>query len=128
MGRALDWLRQAENDLLWAEHSFVGGFYAQTCFISQQAEEKALKALCFHRSFDVIKSHSLYQIAMALEVDNEILDRAKELDLYYISGRYLKVFPAGAPFELFTAKQSEAALNSARFIPQWVQHEMQRNG
>ena len=41
MSRYRDWLRQAENDLLWAEHSLAGGFWAQTCFVAQQAAEKA---------------------------------------------------------------------------------------
>jgi len=35
---------------------------------------------------------------------------AKELDLYYISGRYPDAFPAGAPFEMFTSEQAERAL------------------
>jgi len=39
MTRYLDWLRQAENDPQWARHSLAGGFYAQTCFVSQQACE-----------------------------------------------------------------------------------------
>ncbi|SHF04743.1 HEPN domain-containing protein [Desulfacinum infernum DSM 9756] len=124
MGRALDWLRQAENDILWAEHSLQGGFYAQTCFISQQAGEKALKALCFHKGFEIIKTHSLYQIVTALKIDGELLERAKELDIYHVSGRYPDAFPAGAPFELLSAKQAEAALESARFILAWVQREM----
>lgn len=41
MGRAQDWLRQAENDLLWAEHSFRGGFFAQSCFIYRQGGGRA---------------------------------------------------------------------------------------
>lgn len=36
MNRHLDWLRQAENDLEWAEHSFQGGFFAQTCFMRER--------------------------------------------------------------------------------------------
>ncbi len=45
MDRFLDWLRQAENDLAWARHSLAGGFYAQTCFASQQAAEKVFTIL-----------------------------------------------------------------------------------
>jgi len=108
--RYLDWLRQAENDLAWARHSFSGGFYSQTCFISQQAGKKALKALCYRKGFDIIKTHSLVQIVRALGVNGEMEKIAKELDLYYISGRYPDAFPAGAPFEMFTSEQAERAL------------------
>ncbi|MEJ5365407.1 MAG: HEPN domain-containing protein [Desulfosoma sp.] len=56
--------------------------------------------------------------------NGKLLERAKELDIYSISGRYPDAFPAGAPFELLSAKQAEAALKSARFIVQWVQREL----
>lgn len=115
-GRYLDWLRQAENDLLWARHSFSGGFFSQTCFISQQSAEKALKAYCFVKGFDIVKTHSLYQISKALGENGELERLAKELDLYYISGRYPDAFPAGAPFEMFTPGQAEGALRSAERV------------
>lgn len=105
-----DWLRQAENDLEWARHSFSGGFFAQTCFIAQQAGEKALKAYCFFRGYDVIRTHSLFQIVRTLGEDGVLEQHAKELDLYYVSGRYPDAFPAGAPFELLTRSQAERAL------------------
>lgn len=115
-GRYLDWLRQAENDLLWARHSFSGGFFSQTCFISQQSGEKTLKAFCFLKGFDIVKTHSLFQIIKALGENGELEKLAKELDLYYISGRYPDAFPAGAPFEMFTSEQAERALSSAERI------------
>jgi HEPN domain-containing protein len=114
--RYLDWLRQAENDLAWARHSLSGGFYSQTCFISQQAGEKTLKALCYRNGFDIIKTHSLVQIVRALGVNGEMEKIAKELDLYYISGRYPDAFPAGAPFEMFTIEQAERALGAAETL------------
>ncbi|WP_407923350.1 HEPN domain-containing protein [Desulfosoma caldarium] len=43
----------------------------------QQAGEKALKALCFRKGFDIIKTHSVYKIMTALGVDDELLERAK---------------------------------------------------
>ena len=111
-----DWKRQAENDLQWARHSFEGGFYAQTCFIAQQAAEKMMKAYCFFRGIDVIRTHSLFQIVRSLKEDGELEKNARELDLYYISGRYPDAFPAGAPFELITKEQAERALKASREI------------
>jgi HEPN domain-containing protein len=116
MDRHLDWLRQSENDLAWAKHSLEGGFYSQTCFVAQQASEKALKAFCFNRGYDVVRTHSLYQIVKTLG-ENGILEKhARELDLYYISARYPDAFPAGAPFEIITADQAGRALEAAREI------------
>jgi HEPN domain-containing protein len=90
MDRHLDWLRQSENDLAWARHSLEGGFFSQTCFGAQQASEKALKALCFSRGYDVVRTHSLFRCPDA--------------------------FPAGAPAEIITADQAGRALEAAREI------------
>jgi HEPN domain-containing protein len=116
MNRYLDWLRQAENDMAWARHSLAGGFFSQSCFIAQQAGEKALKALCFARGFDTIRSHSLFQIVKALGENGDLERHARELDLYYISARYPDAFPAGAPFEIITAEQAERALLGSQAI------------
>lgn len=114
MNRHNDWLRQAENDLEWGALSFEGGFYAQTCFIAQQAAEKALKAYCFSKGFDIVRTHSLFQIVRGLGENGDLERIAKELDLYYVSGRYPDAFPAGAPFELITEGQAARALQGAR--------------
>lgn len=53
------WLAQAENDLAFAELGLREGFFAQTCFICQQAAEKALKALCYLRGDRVVLGDSL---------------------------------------------------------------------
>jgi len=116
MSRHEDWMRQAENDLEWARHSLAGGFFAQTCFIAQQAGEKALKAYCFFKGYDVVRTHSLFQIVRILGEDGVLEQHAKELDLYYVSGRYPDAFPAGAPFELLTRPQAERALAAAEDV------------
>ncbi len=38
-----NWLRSAEDDLLWARISLEGGLFTRACFASQQAVEKILK-------------------------------------------------------------------------------------
>lgn len=116
MNRYEDWLKQADNDLAWARHSFAGGFYAQTCFIAQQAAEKALKAWCFFKGFDIVRTHSTFQIVRALG-ENGVLEKcARELDIYYVSARYPDALPAGAPFEILTREQAQGAIGSAETI------------
>ncbi|MDR4503937.1 MAG: HEPN domain-containing protein [Candidatus Scalindua sp.] len=95
MSRYQDWLKQAANDLEWVKHSLEGEFFAQTCFISQLAGEKALKAFCFYKGFDIVKTHSLFQIVRSLKEDGKLEKNAKELDIFYISGRYPDAFPEG---------------------------------
>lgn len=93
-----------------------GGFYVQTCFIAQQAGEKALEALCFSKGYDVVRTHSLFQIVRSLSEDEELERCARELDLYYVSGRYPDAFPGGAPFEILTADQARSAVTAAETV------------
>lgn len=112
--RSKDWFKQAEDDLCWARDSFAAGHFAQTCFIAQQVGEKALKAVALHRGYTQVKSHSILEIARALEVNGEIEGIAKRLDQYYISTRYPDAFPTGAPFEFYTEEQAAEALAFAQ--------------
>ncbi len=48
MKEAQRWLSQGRNDLEAAKWNAEGKFFAQTCFLSQQAAEKALKAYLFY--------------------------------------------------------------------------------
>jgi HEPN domain-containing protein len=128
MSRYPDWFNQAENDIQWAEHSLAGGFFSQTCFIAQQASEKTLKAYCFFKGFDIVRTHSLYQIIKSLGENGQLEKIAKELDIYYISARYPDALPAGAPYEIISKEQAEKALQSAREIYSIIQKRLPDNG
>jgi len=123
--RAADWLKQAENDLLWTRDTFRSERWAQCCFVAQQTSEKAMKALALYRGYDSVKSHSITEIAKALGENGELERMAKKLDLYYISARYPDAFPSGAPFEYFTKDQAEEAVSFTEAILRMVKEKMQ---
>jgi len=95
------------------------------CNRAQQAGEKALKAYCYSKGYDLVKSHSLFQIVRSLGEDGDLEDHARELDLYYISGRYPDAFPAGAPFELITEAQADRALAAGEAVVREVTRRME---
>ena len=111
-----DWLAQAENDLEWGRASVDRGFYSQACFIAQQAAEKSLKAMAFKGGAEIVKSHSVKQIALSLGLNGEIEKAAAVLDQYYITARYPDGLPEGAPFQAFTLEQATLALELAQMI------------
>jgi HEPN domain-containing protein len=115
-----DWLHQAEDDYLWARDTLQAGRFAQACFTAQQVGEKALKALALKRGYDQVRSHSIREIAEALEINDELTAIARRLDLYYISARYPDAFPSGAPFQYFTREQAAEAVGFAERIIQTV--------
>ena len=112
------WLAQAESDLAFAEVGLREGFFAQTCFVCQQASEKALKALCYLRGDRVVLGHSLVELlaTFAGAVAPEIREGAQQLDQYYVPTRYPNGLPGGVPAEVFTRRQAEDAVGIARRI------------
>ena len=122
--RARDWLAQAQDDLRWADNSFQGGFYAQTCFVCQQAAEKALKSMLFARGATAVLSHSLVRLCKQLRINAKLRDAARVLDQYYVSGRYPDAFPEGAPFEFLTKEQAKLARAQARLFVNRAQREV----
>ena len=114
--RAMDWLRQAEDDLLWTRDTLKAGRYAQTCFAAQQTSEKALKALALFRGYEDVRSHSILKIAQALKIKGDLEKMAGRLDQYYISARYPDAYAEGAPFEFFDEDQASEALGFAEKI------------
>ncbi len=115
--RYLSWLKQAENDLVWAQDSLKHSHFAQTCFVAQQIAEKALKALAYFKGHEMVKSHSVVKIAQELKINGEVAKAGQRLDLYYISSRYPDAVPDfGVPSDYFNADQASEAIDYAKLI------------
>lgn len=114
------WLAQAEEDLRAAEFTVRGRFFAQTCFMAQQAAEKAAKAVHYARGERVVHGHSVFGLLGALSTPfpPEVVDAAKILDQYYIPTRYPNGLPegAGTPSDHYTEAQATMAIAQARAI------------
>ena len=117
------WLRQAESDLAFAALGAREGFPAQACFTSQQAAEKALKAVLYLSRIRFAPGHSVVELldrARAAVTDTDaaplrrLQDSARQLDQYYIPTRYPNGLPGGVPAEVFTDRQAEDAVGRAR--------------
>jgi HEPN domain-containing protein len=85
--RSKDWYKQAERDLQSACSQLKAGFFEWACFISQQAAEKAAKAVYQklggdawgHAVTDLLKG-----LSEKVNVPNELIEIAKRLDRFYI--------------------------------------------
>lgn len=120
-GEAHRWLRQAEHDLEFARLALREGYFGQTCFIAQQAAEKAVKAIHYHRGERAVLGHSVVRLAEELAADvpeiEELREVAGTLDQYYVPTRYPNGLPGGLPFEAYNQAQARAAIIGAgRFV------------
>ena len=119
VSRAEDWLRQAVRDLDHAKKSLEHGHYEWACFASHQAAEKAVKAL-YQKLGIEIWGHSISRMLEHLP-DNykplkDIIDKAKELDRYYIPTRYPNLHSEGAPLDYYTEGDAIRAIRHAEEI------------
>ncbi len=60
--RFRDWLEEALDDLEAARELFQFGRWSKVCFLSHQAVEKALKALCIKKLGVYSQTHSIAKL------------------------------------------------------------------
>ncbi|MFQ6016025.1 MAG: HEPN domain-containing protein [Anaerolineae bacterium] len=119
----LDTWTQASEDYLTAEQLIGIKRYYASVFFSQQAAEKALKALYIHKLRDSPKTHNLMKLSRALDTPEEILDAALELNPEYVVTRYVNA-ANGVPAHMFNEKSAEVHLRCAEVILKWVEKQM----
>jgi HEPN domain-containing protein len=123
--RSRDWLAQAIRDLEQARSSRTEGRHEWACFAAHQAAEKAVKALHLHFGQDAwghVVALLLAELPSAPR--EELLNKAKVLDNFYVPTRYPNGHPSGAPFEHYGPIQSDEAITYAGEIIEFVSAEM----
>ena len=123
------WFRQAEADLKAATDSLRDSNHEWSCFQSQQAGEKFLKAYLYNKGYTSILTHSIKKLVGECQKRDEKFVELEEagriLDAYYIPTRY----PNGlddemAPVDYYDKKDAEKCLNYAISISKIVKKYM----
>jgi HEPN domain-containing protein len=117
----LRWLRQAEHDLDIAQSHCDRNNFSDACFMSEQANKKALKGFLIAQGRRSVPIHSVARLAE----DCSRIDKAfsshiaacQILDQYYIPTRDPDALaPPAVPFESYTQEQGEKAVLAAKAI------------
>ena len=123
------WLAEADADVATAAVLLTNGRYNPCAFYSQQAAEKALKALIY-----LINSapwgHSVLALVdeaerRGLAVDPELRAAARRLDHHYTTARYPDAFPAGTPTDFYDEDLAATAHTDARAIVAYVRRQIE---
>jgi len=123
--RSKDWFAQAERDLEHARSSQKQGRHEWACFAAQQSAEKAVKALHLYfkqEAWGHVVARLLAELP--LSVPEDLVEKGKVLDGFYIPTRYANGHPEGAPFEHYGTIQSEDAIRYAGEILEFVRLQM----
>ena len=123
--RSKDWFAQAERDLDHAISSQKEGRHEWACFAAQQSAEKAVKAL--HLSLkQEAWGHVVARLLaeLPLDVPEDLVEKAKVLDGFYIPTRYANAHPEGAPFEHYGKIHSKDGIKYASEILEFARFQM----
>ncbi len=111
------WLEQANANLDVVRYNVRGGYHFAACFWAQQAAEQALKAFLYGQGLRSVRGHSVHDLAeLCLKHDSDFgLDpiSVAPLDRFYIPTRYPNGLPGGVPAKVYTAADSQRAVELA---------------
>ncbi|MEZ0319665.1 MAG: HEPN domain-containing protein [Pyrobaculum sp.] len=117
------WIDMAERTLKSAFRDAEGGDYNWACFKAHQSAEFALKALLYGVGKPA-RGHSvtrlLKEVSALVEVGEELFELAALLDKFYVPTRYVDAWSEGVPYEYFTRRDAESAINAASKILEFV--------
>ena len=121
------WLRQAESDLRKAENDLKTSDWDSAAFWSQQAAEKALKALLLEYG-KTCRIHDLPGIAEIIEEElgvstSDIAGDLRELTIHYTIARYPNAANA-LPSELYDERKARELIEKARRVLGWVRRNL----
>jgi HEPN domain-containing protein len=127
--RAGDWLTQAARNLEQALASQKEGRHEWACFAAQQAAELAVKALHLWHGQEAW-GHAVARLLEDLpgSAPQDLVERSKVLDNFYVPTRSPNGHPEGAPFHHYGPYQSEEAIRHAGEILEFVRARMAGKG
>ena len=73
------------------------------------------------------QSRLLRDLPESVNVQDDLIEKAKILDNFYIPSRYPNSHPEGAPFEHYGPIHSEEAIKYAREIVEFVRSQMAKS-
>ena len=126
MTAAEKWLKFAKDDIRSAELLFEGNIFNMTCFHSQQAVEKSLKAVLRFHGKRIPYIHFLEELCeRCIKIDPafvRFIDDCIALDIFYQPTRYPEAPVGSLPEGMPNREQAEEALQKAKTIFDFVQN------
>lgn len=114
---------QARADFATAVTLIDAGVYYASVFFSQQAAEKALKAVAISAHHRHPKGHHLIQIANSMNAPIEVMNAAAELNVEFLAARNPEVVD-GVPAQMYDCDSARIHLQAASDILDWAKREM----
>jgi|WetSurMetagenome_2_1015567.scaffolds.fasta_scaffold513677_1 HEPN domain-containing protein len=123
---ASNWWKQALKDLETASKNLEIEEYYVTAFFSQQATEKALKALYLDKLRESSgPTHSLIFLGKNVGIPEEFYSSLRKLSPDFIITRYPDA-ANGVPYDLYDEEIAEERLKLSQKVLKWVKKELEK--
>jgi HEPN domain-containing protein len=124
MSITCEWLDKAWKDLKAAELLYANNLYEESAFHSQQAAEKALKALLTAYRIEPPRTHAIETLLTLL---SQVTDTGEleEMDVEGLTYYAVEIRYPGPPIE---REEAENAIETARKTLEWVEERLGEKG
>lgn len=113
------------EDLKAAELNLGSRLFYVCAFLSQQAAEKALKALYIEvKREPQPRTHDLTELGTSLQVPVDIMDILIELNPVFVVSRYPDA-ANGIPARMYNERLASSHLDQARRVIEWARERLQ---
>ena len=113
------WQKQAYEDLKTGRILLRAGRFLESAFFSQQAVEKALKALYIKEKGELVRVHETAFLAKKLNLPEELAGYCEDLDPLYVESRYPDVGERDVSEE-----EARGLLKKAEEVLEWVKERI----
>ncbi len=114
---------QAQEDMKTAKVLLEAERFYASVFFSQQAAEKALKALYMHLKRELPKTHNVVALARELDASETVMEAARELAPDYVVTRYANA-AHGVPAEMYSKQSAQEHLRYAEEVLEWTRKRL----
>ncbi|MBI2140736.1 HEPN domain-containing protein [Candidatus Woesearchaeota archaeon] len=116
----INWMKQARDDLQKARDNLKTDHLDGSAFFSQQAAEKALKAVSIKKMGEFPKIHDLVALSRMVSAPEEIIEKCKVINPYYTETRYPDMGDK-IPAESFTKTEIQDVIKTATEVLEWAE-------
>lgn len=119
-----NWFLQSDADIKTAFNSMKSGDYYASIFWSQQATEKALKAIIIEKENELIKIHDLVILGRKAQLPPSLLIKCEKLSKAYVESRY-GILDNKIPAQKFSHDDAKKFLAISQEVITWLKKILQ---
>lgn len=113
-----NWLKKAKRDLEIAEYNLKGGMLEAAAFYSQQAAEKALKAVHIYEFNKLLRTHDLVKLSKEVKAPERMIELSAKIIPAYTVTRYPDVG------EIYDKESVIEIFNASKEVLEWAERKV----